>query len=67
MWKPYFPLEKMEPTMQPRVKGPGKSVYTKDYVKHPLEENRDMKNDLWSTFQTSEPIDFGTTMRVAYI
>jgi hypothetical protein len=66
-WKPFFKEERDEPTMAMRTKGPGKTLYQKDYIKHPLNATRDMKNDLWTTFQNSEPMDFTTTMRNDFV
>lgn len=48
-----------------RSKGPGKSVYQKDYVKLPFDKTKDMNNNLWTTFHANAPMDFGTTMRVS--
>jgi len=50
-----------------KQKGPGVSLYQKDYVKHPLSgKGPVLKNDFYSTFNINEPIDFGTTMRNDY-
>ena len=65
-WRPFLPVVNEQPTMTLRTKGPTKTVYQKDYTKHPIEFTRDMKNDLWSTFHNEEPMDFTTTMRVQF-
>jgi len=50
-----------------KQKGPGTTLYQKDYVKHPLETNGPkVKNDFYGTFNIQEPMDFGTTMRNDY-
>jgi len=48
-------------------KGPGQSLYQRDYVKHPLEDQGPvLKNDFYTTWNNNEPMDFGTTMRNDY-
>lgn len=48
-------------------KGPGQSLYQRDYVKHPLgEQGPFLKNDFYTTWQNNEPMDFGTTMKNDY-
>jgi len=48
-----------------KQKGPTVSLYQKDFVKHPLEgKGPKVNNDFYGTFNTDEPMDFGTTMRV---
>jgi len=48
-------------------KGPGQSLYQRDYVKHPLDSQGPvLKNDFYSTFANNEPMDYGTTMRNDY-
>lgn len=44
-------------------KGPGKSLYQRDYVKHPLDSQGPvLKNDFYSTWQNNVPVDYATTM-----
>jgi len=47
-------------------KGPGATLYQKDFVKHPIEKAPKIKNDFYGTFNIEEPIDFGTTMQQDY-
>jgi hypothetical protein len=47
-------------------KGPGQTLYQKDFVKHPIEKAPKIANDFYGTFNIEEPIDFGTTMRNDY-
>lgn len=48
-------------------KGPGQTLYQRDYVKHPLDSQGPvLKNDFYTTFQNNEPMDYGTTMRNDY-
>jgi len=50
-----------------KQKGPTVSLYQKDYVKHPLEgKGPKVNNDFYGTFNTNEPMDFGTTSRNDY-
>lgn len=49
-------------------KGPGQTLYQRDYVKHPLDaQGPTLKNDFYTTWQNNEPMDFGTTMKVLLI
>jgi len=46
-------------------KGPGQTLYQRDYVKHPLDSQGPvLKNDFYTTWANNEPMDYGTTMRV---
>jgi len=47
-------------------KGPGVSLYQKDYIPHPIEAAPKIKNDFYGTFNSEEPIDFATTMANDY-
>jgi len=50
-----------------REKGPGLTLYQKDYVKHPLDsQGPKINNDFYNTFNIEEPMDMGTTMRNDY-
>jgi len=43
-------------------KGPGQTLYQKDFVKHPLSEQGPvLKNDFYSTWNNNVPVDYGTT------
>jgi len=48
---------------QLKQKGPGATLYQKDFVKHPIQKGPVIKNDFYGTFNIEEPMDFATTMR----
>jgi hypothetical protein len=49
-----------------REKGPGNTLYQKDYVAHPIQKGPVMKNDFYTTFNIEEPMDLATTMKNDY-
>jgi hypothetical protein len=50
-----------------REKGPGNTLYQKDFVKHPLNGKAPVvKNDFYSTFNIAEPMDLNTTHKKDY-
>lgn len=46
-------------------KGPGQSLYQRDYVKHAInDQGPRLRSDFYSTPKQNAPVDYATTMRV---